>query len=45
MTDVTAVTDELQVASGLLLEVEELPLAVDRGRASGSVTDNDGKDG
>jgi hypothetical protein len=43
MADVTDVTQE-QEAGGLLLEVEELPRAVDRGKASGSVADNDGND-
>jgi hypothetical protein len=42
----TDVTQEQQAAvSGLLLDVEELPRAVDRGKASGSVADNDGNDG
>jgi hypothetical protein len=31
-------------ASGLLLRVEPLPGASDRGRAAGSLTDNDGSD-
>jgi hypothetical protein len=31
-------------ASGLLLRVEPLPGATDRGRATGSLTDNDGSD-
>lgn len=30
--------------SGLLLRVEPLPGATDRGRATGSLTDNDGSD-
>jgi hypothetical protein len=30
--------------SGLLLRVEPLPAASDRGRATGSLTDNDGSD-
>lgn len=38
------VAQEQQTASGLLLDVEELPQAVDRGKASGSVADDDGKD-
>jgi hypothetical protein len=44
MTDVPDGTEVQQVASGLLLDVEELPRAVDRGQASGSVADNDGND-
>lgn len=47
MTDVTVVMDvsqEEQAASGLLLDVEELPRAVDRGQTSGAVADNDGND-
>jgi hypothetical protein len=43
MADVTDATQEQQ-ASGLLLDVEELPRAVDRGEASGSAADNDGND-
>lgn len=31
-------------ASGLLLDVEELQTAVDRGKANGAVADNDGND-
>jgi hypothetical protein len=38
------VAQEQQPASGLLLDVEELPRAADRGKASGSVADDDGKD-
>ncbi|TCO52405.1 hypothetical protein EV192_112137 [Actinocrispum wychmicini] len=30
--------------SGLLIEVEPLTTAVDRGKANGAVTDNDGND-
>jgi hypothetical protein len=30
--------------SGLLIEVEPLPVAVDRGKANGAVADNDGND-
>jgi hypothetical protein len=30
--------------SGLLIEVEQLPVAVDRGKANGAVADNDGND-
>lgn len=30
--------------SGLLLDVEQLPVAVDRGKANGAVADNDGND-
>ncbi len=30
--------------SGLLIEVESLPAAVDRGKANGAVADNDGND-
>jgi hypothetical protein len=30
--------------SGLLIEVESLPVAVDRGKANGAVADNDGND-
>jgi hypothetical protein len=41
MADVASVADEQQAASGLLLDVEELPQAVDRGKASGSATDDD----
>lgn len=44
MADVAGVVQEQQVASGLLLEVEELSRAVDRGKASGAVGDNDGND-
>jgi hypothetical protein len=33
-----------QAASGLLLSVEPLPTAVDRGKANGAVADNDGND-
>jgi hypothetical protein len=32
-------------ASGLLLEVDRLPEAVDRSKAGSSVADNDGNDG
>jgi hypothetical protein len=39
------VVQERQATSGLLLEVEELPKPVDRGKATGSVADNDGNDG
>jgi len=35
---------EQQVASGLLLDVQELPQPVDRGKDSGSVGDDDGSD-
>ena len=31
-------------AGGLLLRVEPLPAASDRGRSTGSLTDNDGSD-
>jgi hypothetical protein len=31
-------------ASGLLISVETLPTAVDRGQANGAVADNDGND-
>lgn len=31
-------------ASGLLISVETLPAAVDRGKANGAVADNDGND-
>ncbi|MFI5592116.1 hypothetical protein ACIA5G_44205 [Amycolatopsis sp. NPDC051758] len=31
-------------ASGLLISVEPLPAAVDRGKANGAVADNDGND-
>ena len=31
--------------SGLLLEVEKIPTAVDRGKANGATADNDGNDG
>jgi len=45
MTDVTTdQTQVRQVTSELLLDVEELPRAVDRGKASGSAADNDGND-
>jgi hypothetical protein len=45
VTTVTDVTQEEQAAaSGLLLDVEELPRAADRGKASGSVADDDGND-
>jgi hypothetical protein len=37
-------TVEETPASGLLLGVERLPGAVDRGKANGSVADDDGKD-
>lgn len=39
-------TDPTQAtpSSGLLLGVERLPGAVDRGKASGSATDDDGSD-
>jgi hypothetical protein len=30
--------------SGLLIDVEPLPVAVDRGKANGAVADNDGND-
>ncbi|WP_281356732.1 hypothetical protein [Amycolatopsis anabasis] len=33
-----------QTGSGLLLEVERLPGAVDRGKVNGAVADNDGND-
>ncbi|WP_410649370.1 hypothetical protein [Amycolatopsis sp. cmx-4-54] len=31
--------------SGLLLEVEMIPTAADRGKANGAAADNDGNDG
>ncbi|WP_410654806.1 hypothetical protein [Amycolatopsis sp. lyj-112] len=31
--------------SGLLLEVEMIPTATDRGKANGAAADNDGNDG
>lgn len=42
MADDTA--QEQQVTSGLLLDVQELPKADDRGKTSGSAADNDGND-
>lgn len=39
-----AVADEHTSASGLLLSVEKLTAAVDRGKANGAVADNDGND-
>jgi hypothetical protein len=35
---------EQQLVSGLLLDVQELPQADDRGKVNGSVADNDGND-
>ncbi len=37
-------TDTDAAASGLLLSVEPLTAAVDRGKANGAVADNDGND-
>ncbi len=37
-------TDNEVTASGLLLSVEPLTTAVDRGKANGAVADNDGND-
>lgn len=31
-------------SSGLLISVESLPVAVDRGKVNGAVADNDGND-
>lgn len=36
--------DNQAPASGLLLSVEALPTAVERGKANGAVADNDGND-
>jgi hypothetical protein len=37
-------TENQAPVSGLLLSVEALPAAVDRGKANGAVADNDGND-
>ncbi len=37
-------TDSEVTASGLLLSVQPLTTAVDRGKANGAVADNDGND-
>lgn len=37
-------TDNETPASGLLISVETLPAAVERGKANGAVADNDGND-
>lgn len=35
---------ERETASGLLISVEDLTTATDRGKANGAVADNDGND-
>jgi hypothetical protein len=44
MAQEQAETNHQAPASGLLLGVEKLPGAVDRGKANGAVADNDGND-